>query len=151
MESIIRGTAVYLMLLVIFRIAGKRTLSDVTTFDFVLILIVSEAIQQGMIGKDDSLTNAFLLVITLVGLNILISVLKQRSPMLEALLEGRPVVIFDRGSPNQEAMDRERVGVEDIMHAARAAHGLAHLREVESAVLEPSGGISVIPKRKSAD
>lgn len=146
MASIFRGAAVYLMLLLIFRIAGKRTLSDVTTFDFVLILIISEVVQQGMIGRDNSLTNAFLLVFTLVGLNILISVLKQRWPRLEALLEGRPVIIFDRGKPLREMLDRERVGEEDILHAARAAHGLAQLSEIETAVLEPSGGISVIPK-----
>lgn len=148
MGSIIRAAAVYLMLLVIFRIAGKRTLSDVTTFDFVLVMIISEVIQQGVIGRDNSLTNAFLLVITLVGFNILISVIKQRSPRLEALLEGRPVIIFDKGKPVQETLDRERVGEEDIMHAARAAHGLDQLIEVETAVLEPSGGISVIPRKK---
>ena len=149
MDSIFRGAAVYLLLLVIFRIAGKRTLSDVTTFDFVLILILSEAIQQGMIGKDDSMTNAFLLVLTLVGLNILMSVLKQRWAWLEHLLEGRPLVILHHGKIRQDRMDKERVGQEDIMHAARAAHGLAHLSDVETAVLEASGGISVIPKRKS--
>ncbi len=148
MGSIIRAAAVYLMLLVIFRIAGKRTLSDVTTFDFVLVMIISEVIQQGVIGRDNSLTNAFLLVITLVGSNILISVMKQHSPRLEALLEGRPVIIFDKGKSIQETLDRERVGEEDIMHAARAAHGLNQLADVETAVLEPSGGISVIPRKK---
>ena len=149
MTSILRATIVYLVLLILFRIAGKRTLSDVTTFDFILLLIISESIQQGLIDDDNSLTNAVLLVVTLVSLNILFSVVKKRWPMVDRVADGLPIVILSRGKPHEEVMRRERVGEEDIMHAARVAHGLKTLEDVEFAILESSGGISVIP-RKSA-
>ena len=66
MESVLRAAIVYVFLLVLFRLAGKRTLSDVTTFDFVLLLIISEATQQALLGEDFSLTNAFLVITTLI-------------------------------------------------------------------------------------
>lgn len=147
MTSIIRATVVYLALLILFRIAGKRTLSDVTTFDFVLLLIISESIQQGLVDSDNSMTNALLLVITLVSLNIIFSIVKKRWPQVERVADGLPVVILSRGKPHQEVMRKERVGEEDIMHAARTAHGLKRLEEVEYAILEASGGISVIPRK----
>jgi uncharacterized membrane protein YcaP (DUF421 family) len=149
MGSIIRAVVVYVVLLVIFRVAGKRTLSDVTTFDFVLLLIISESIQQGLVDDDNSLTNSLLLVLTLVGLNILFSILKRRWPGLDRVAEGLPVLIFSKGKPHREVMRKERVGEEDVMHAARSLHGLKSLEDVEFAILEASGGISVIP-RKSA-
>ena len=149
MLSIVRAAAVYIALLVIFRVAGKRTLSSVTTFDFVLILIISESIQQGLIDDDNSLTNAMLIVLTLVSLNILLSILKQRWPGLDRVTEGLPVLIYSMGKPHREVMKKERVGEEDIMHAARNAHGLKSLEDVEFAILESSGGISVIPRRSA--
>jgi uncharacterized membrane protein YcaP (DUF421 family) len=149
MGSILRATAVYVVLLVIFRVAGKRTLSQVTTFDFVLLLIISESIQQGLVDNDNSFTNALILVLTLVSLNILFSVLKQRWPRIERITEGLPVLIFSRGQPHREAMQKERVNEEDIMHAARSAHGLRSLAEVDYAFLEASGGISVIPRESA--
>lgn len=149
MTSILRAIVVYVVLLILFRIAGKRTLSDVTTFDFILLLIISESIQQGLIDDDNSMTNAVLLVVTLVSLNILFSVVKKRWPQVDRVADGLPVVILSRGKPHKEVMRKERVGEEDIMHAARVAHGLKTLEDVEFAILESSGGISVIP-RKSA-
>lgn len=149
MTSVIRATVVYLVLLILFRVAGKRTLSDVTTFDFVLLLIISESIQQGLVDSDNSLTNALLLVVTLVSLNILFSVLKKRWPQVERVAEGLPVVIFSRGKSHEEVMKKERLGEEDIMHAARVSHGLKTLEEVEFAILEASGGISVVPRKNA--
>ena len=73
MFSVLRGVLVYFFLLVIFRISGKRTISQITTFDFVLLLIISEVVQQAMIANDNSMINAALLVITLVGLDIGVS------------------------------------------------------------------------------
>ncbi len=149
MWSVARAVVVYTALLVIFRLAGKRSLSDVTTFDFVLLLIISESIQQGLVNDDNSLTNALLLVLTLVGLDILFSVLKQRFPRLDRLAEGQPVLIYSQGRPLEEVMKKERVDMADLMHAARSVHGLAGLDEIEFAILEASGGISVIPKQRS--
>ena len=148
MDAIVRGVVVYLLLLVIFRIAGKRSLAEVTTFDLVLTLIISESIQPALIDGDDSLTNAFLIVIALVGTDILLSHVKQRWPRVERVLQGVPLVILEHGKPKQDRLDRERVDEQDILHAARQQEGLRSLDDLDYAVLEPSGDITVIPKQR---
>ena len=147
MGSILRGFCVYMVLLLVFRIAGKRTLNETTTFDFVLLLIISESIQQAMIDNDNSMTNAFLLVLTLVGLNIGLSVWKQAFRRMDKLVEGLPVVLVADGKIHHERMDKERVDEEDILAAAREAHGLERMDQVKHAVLETAGRISVVPKK----
>src|SRR5688572_10907335 len=109
MESIIRGAIVYVVLLVLFRIAGKRSLAEVTTFDLVLLLIISEATQQAMIDNDNSMTNALLLVVTLIGMNILFSLLARRWPGFGKLIDDVPLVIVEDGKLLQDRMHRERV------------------------------------------
>ena len=146
MDAILRGVVVYLLLLLIFRIAGKRSLSQVTTFDLVLTLIISESIQQALLDGDNSLTNAFLVVIALVGTDILLSHVKQRWPRVERVLQGMPLVILEGGKPIAGRLDRERVDEEDILHAARQQEGLRSLEDLDYAVLETSGDITVVPK-----
>ena len=96
MESVVRAAVVYVVLLVLFRIAGKRCLAEVTTFDLVLLLIISEAVQHAMIADDKSMTNALLLVSTLIGLNILLSVIAKRWTSFDNLIEDVPLVILSR-------------------------------------------------------
>jgi uncharacterized membrane protein YcaP (DUF421 family) len=146
MDSVIRATVVYAFLLLVLRLAGKRTLAQVTSFDFVLLLIISEATQQAMIGEDNSMMNAAILIVTLVGLNILMSVLKQRSRFIERLLEDIPLVIVADGKPLTARMDKARVDVDDVLDAARESHGLEHLSQIKHAILERSGKISIIPR-----
>ncbi len=146
MESVIRGLAVYVLLLIIFRISGKRSLGEVTTFDFVLLLIISETTQQALLGEDFSLTNAFLLIVTLVGLDIGLSHLKNRWPRLEKVLEDVPLVLVEDGRPLKERMDRSRIGEDDIMQSARRLQGLERMDQIKYAVLERNGGITIIPK-----
>lgn len=146
MDTILRAAFVYLFLLIIFRIAGKRALGQITTFDLVLTMIISEAIQQAMIDNDNSITNAVLLVITLVGLNIGFSLLKQRSPTVDRWVEGSPLVVFDRGELLEDRMRKERIDEETILESARQDHGLRGRDEIDYAVVEPSGHISIIKK-----
>jgi uncharacterized membrane protein YcaP (DUF421 family) len=149
MDSVLRAAAIYLFLLVLFRIAGKRTLSDVTTFDFVLLLIISESTQQALLGEDFSLTNAFLVIITLIGIDIALSLWVQRWPWLTKWMEGMPLVIVEHGQPLRERMQRLRVSEDEVLTAARERQGLARMDQIQYAVLERSGGISIIPKRDS--
>jgi len=145
MHAVIRGLVVYLVLLLIFRLSGKRSLAQVTTFDLVLTLIISECVQQALIADDQSMTQGLLLVLTLVGVDILLSVLKQRSPALQRVLEGLPLVIVENGKLRQSHMERERIDEADILQAARLHQGLRALDQIDHAVVEASGGISVIP------
>ncbi len=147
MDSVVRAAAVYLALLLLFRIVGKRTLAETGTFDFVLLLIIAEATQQAMIDDDNSMTNAFLIIVTLLALNVGFSLLKQRSPLVDQLIDDVPVLIVVDGNPLKDRMDRARVDERDILQAARESQGLARLEEIKYAVLERDGSISVVPKQ----
>ena len=149
MGTVIRGITIYLVLLLIFRISGKRSLAQTTPFDLILTLIISEAIQQAMLDGDDSLTNGVLLVMTLVGFDVLMSVLKHRSERVAKLVEGTPVVVVQEGRLHQEYMDKERIDKSDIIQAGREMHGIKTLDDVEYAVLEMSGQITVVPRKKA--
>lgn len=148
-NPVLRAVVIYLFLLLVFRLAGKRTFSQLTSFDFVLLLIVAEATQQGLIGNDFSIIQALLLILTLVGIDIFISLLKQRFPRIERWIDGVPLVILENGRPLKRLMDKARVDEKDILTAARESHGLERLEEIKFAVLERSGGISIIPKKRA--
>ncbi|MFM8321657.1 MAG: DUF421 domain-containing protein [Chloroflexota bacterium] len=147
MFIILRGLAVFFFLLVVFRISGKRTLAQITTFDLVLLLIISEVVQQAMLGDDFSMTNGILLVLTLVGADIGLSLVKQHSRPIERWVEGLPVVIVEDGRPIKERMDLARVDEDDILSRARELQGLERMDQIKYAVLERSGGITIIPRQ----
>ncbi|HET7898396.1 MAG TPA: YetF domain-containing protein [Flavisolibacter sp.] len=146
MNLIIRGLAVYFFILLIFRIAGKKSLSESTTFDLVLLLIISEVTQQALVGEDFSISASFLLIMTLVGTDVLISWLKFHWKPLGKLTEGMPLIIVNKGIPLFERMYKARVEYDDILEAARQLHGIGTFDEIEYAVLEKDGSISIIPK-----
>jgi uncharacterized membrane protein YcaP (DUF421 family) len=144
MDAVIRGAVVYLFLLVLFRLSGQRALAQITTFDFVLLLIISEASQQALIGNDNSMTHAGLVVLTLVGLNVVFSLVKQRWKHIENILEDVPLVLVDDGRLLRERMNKVRVDEDDILEAARERQGLERLDQIRYAVLERSGEITII-------
>ena len=146
MDAVLKATAIYVALLVIFRLAGKRSLAQITTFDFVLLLVIGEATQQALLGNDFSLTNALLVIITLIGLEIGLSIVQQRFPKLGPLLDDVPLVLVDNGQPIAERLRKTRISEQDIMHAARSLQGLERMDQVKYAVLERTGEISIIPQ-----
>jgi uncharacterized membrane protein YcaP (DUF421 family) len=151
MDSVYRAVAIYCFLLAVFRVAGKRSLAEITTFDLLLTLIISEATQQAMIDNDHSITGAVVVISTLVGLDIALSLLKQRFPALDRVLDGLPIVVLRHGKILRDRADQERVSQDDILAAARKLQGLERLEQIEYAVVEESGGISIIPKRGNGD
>jgi uncharacterized membrane protein YcaP (DUF421 family) len=146
MESVIRPALVYLFLLLLLRLTGKRTLAQITTFDFVLLLIISEATQQALIGEDNSMINGAIVVATLIGLNILMSLLKQRSKLIDRVLDDIPLVIVADGKPLKDRMDKSRVDEDDVLDAARESLGLERMDQIRHAILERDGRISIIPR-----
>ena len=146
MDAVLRGFAVYFFLLVLFRISGKRSMAQITTFDFILLLIISETTQQALLVDDFSITNAFILIITLVVIDMTLAMLKERLPWLDKAVDSVPLVILEDGKPIEERMNKVRVDVSDILAAAREKQGLQRLDQIKYAVLERSGGISIIPK-----
>ena len=145
MNPVLRGAAIYIFLLIIFRIMGKRSLSDTTTFDFILLLIISEVTQQALVGEDNSITAAFILIVTLVALDLCLSFLKDKFKPIGKFLEGTPLVVVDKGKPLKQRMKKSRVEDEDIMEAARLNFGLERMEQIKYAVLEKDGTISIIP------
>ena len=141
-----RAAAIYMFLLVIFRITGKRSLAQITTFDFVLLLIIGEATQQALLGDDFSIINAWIVIGTLMMLEVGLSFVKEKWPGMDAVMESRPVVIVENGRLIQDRARPERVDLKDVMMAARELHGLERLEQIKFAVLERSGGISIVPK-----
>ena len=149
MESVIRGLVVYFFLLLVFRISGKRTLTENTNFDLVLLLIISETTQQAMVNNDHSITNGFLLIMTLIGAGVGLSFLKQRMPALEKWLDGTPLIINENGKLLREHMNRTRVDEADILEAARALQGLERLDQIKYAIVERNGDITIVPAQAS--
>lgn len=148
MDSILRGVATYFLVWLIFRVAGKRTLAEISTFDAVLLLIISETTQSALTDTDQSLTNSLLLILTLVGLDILLSYVKEYFSTVEHVIDGRPLLILDRQDLNERAMAKERISKEDILTAARKLCGIASIDDIDYAVLEQTGQITIVPKKK---
>jgi uncharacterized membrane protein YcaP (DUF421 family) len=146
MDVVLRAAIIYFFLMLVFRISGKRSLQQITTFDFVLLLILSETTQQALVGQDYSIVNALLAITTLVGLDIGISLWKQKSPGLEKLVDGTPLVLIEDGKLLKDRMDKERVDEEDILEAARALQGLERMEQIKYAVLERNGSITIVPQ-----
>ena len=142
---VLRAVAVYLFLLVVFRIAGRRTLAQSTSFDLVLVLIIGDATQQALLGQDTTLASGALAVLSLVSLDVALSHLKRVFPALDRLIEGDPVVIMANGQLRKHPMSYNALDVEDVLAAARENHGLTDLAHIREAVLEKDGKISIVP------
>ena len=143
---VVNTSGIYLLLLVIFRIAGRRTLAETSTFDLVLLLIIGETTQQAMISNDDSsMTSAAVAILTLVSADMGITYLRKAFPAFDHLLEGRSILLIDEGKPRQSAIDACGIDEEDLKEAARLSHGLTSMDEVRQATLERDGKISIVP------
>ena len=148
MDAILRAAAIYFFLLVLMRISGRRTMAQMTPFDLVLLLIVAEATQQGLLGNDFSVTNAFLVITTLIGLDVLMTTLTHRFRGLDRWVNGLPLVLIEDGDVIDDRLEKARVDLEDILQQARETQGIERMEQIKYAVLEKSGGISVIPRQQ---
>jgi uncharacterized membrane protein YcaP (DUF421 family) len=148
MDAVIRVLVMYFFLLLIFRLAGKRTMSEATPFDFLMLLVISETTQQAMVDDDHSITHAALLITTFLMVNIGLSLIKQRSKKVERVLEGVPLVIVENGRALKDRMDKSRVDEDDVMEAAREEQGVEQLSQIKFAVLERDGKITVVPMER---
>jgi uncharacterized membrane protein YcaP (DUF421 family) len=146
MDPVLRGFVIYFAVWLLIRLSGRRTLAELTTFDFILLLIIAEATQQALLGDDFSMTNGLLVVLTLITINIGLAVLQRWWPPLGKVFNGVPTVIVEEGRPLRDLMQRARVEEDDVLEAARRLQGLERMDQIKYAVLEKSGGISIIPK-----
>lgn len=149
MDAVLRAATVYLILIVIFRLSGKRSLAQITTFDFVILLVIGEATQQALLGEDFSITNATLVIVTLMSIDIGLSRVQERFPAADRWIDDVPLVLVEEGQLLSERSNKSRVSESDILSAAREKQGLERMDQIKYAVLERNGGISIIPKQGS--
>jgi uncharacterized membrane protein YcaP (DUF421 family) len=142
-EIIIRSTAVYLFILMAIRLFGKKELSQLSVIDLVFILLLSNSVQNAMVGSDSSLMGGLLAAGALFMVNHLLKALLFRSKSLSKLLEGEPVLLVHHGIVLQDNLRREKISIAELKAAARE-HGVALLEEVDLAVLEIDGNISIL-------
>lgn len=145
MDIVLRAVIVFCFLLLLTRIIGRRELSSLQPFDLILIIILGDAVQQGLTQDDYSLTGAFLAIGTIAVLQVFVSWIGFRFPRARPVLEGTPIVVVENGDVIERNAKRERLSVDEIREAARL-QGIGHLDEVRWAVLETNGQITFIKK-----
>jgi uncharacterized membrane protein YcaP (DUF421 family) len=142
----LRALVVYFFLLLIIRVAGRRSISQMTPFDLILILVIGGIARSGIIENAEILKKCVVAITTLILIDVLLSLLKRSKPSLDQLLDGMPLIIVDRGRPLEQLIKKSRLSKEDILSAARLQMGLEKLDQIKYAVLEVDGNISIIPQ-----
>jgi uncharacterized membrane protein YcaP (DUF421 family) len=143
-QIVVRTAVIYLALLIGLRLAGKREIGQMTVFDLVVLLLLANAVQNAMVGPDTSLTGGVLAAAVLLVLNTLVAQLRLRSPKLRHAVEGSPTILVLHGEVIPAHLRREGIDPETL-EAALREHGVTDLGQVDMAVLETDGSISVVP------
>jgi uncharacterized membrane protein YcaP (DUF421 family) len=144
-EFVIRGTAVFLFLLLMLRLAGKRQLAQMSPTEFVAILLISNAVQNSMNGGDNSLVGGFVLAAVLIFLSTSISYFTYRSKKFSRIFEGTPTLLLHNGKLIEANLKRERI-TDGELNIMLRHQNVVHYSEVQQAVLEPSGGLTLVLK-----
>lgn len=147
-EFILRGVVVYVFLIVILRITGKRQVGQLAPFDLVLLLVLSNAVQNSMNGGDNSLVGGIISATTLIAFNYVISFITFRSKRLEKIIEGRPIVLIHNGTLFEDVMARAQLTHHELNSALRQA-GCDCVSDVHCAILENNGAITVTQRAAS--
>lgn len=149
-EFVLRGLIVYLFVLILLRISGKRQVGQLSPFDLVLLLLLSNSVQNAMNAGDNSVLGGLVSAATLVSINYLFGVVTFRSKKMEALIEGRPQVLIHKGKVDEEVMRRAKLTHHELDLALRR-QGCAAPAEVRLGVLETNGDITVVRRSESRD
>ena len=142
---VLRTVVVYFVILVGFRLSGKREVGQLAPYDFALILLIANAVQNAMVGPDTSLLGGLVAAVVLLVLNYLLGLAAARNRKVEKLLRGKAHILVLRGSLHPDALESEHVTHEDLLQALRA-HGCCAIADCRLAVLEVDGSISVVPE-----
>jgi uncharacterized membrane protein YcaP (DUF421 family) len=143
MDLVLRAIVVFAFVLLLTRVIGKRELGTLEPFDLILLIVLGDALQQGLTQDDYSLTGAMLVVGTIAILQVFVSWLSYRFPRTRPILEGEPIIVVQDGKVIERNLKRERLTVEEVAEEARKQQ-IAHLSEIRFAVLETSGQLSFI-------
>jgi uncharacterized membrane protein YcaP (DUF421 family) len=144
LEIVARTAIVYGAILAGLRLGGKREIGQMTAFDLVVILLIANAVQNAMVGSDVSVTGGLVAAGALLVLNYGLGFARERVPFLRRAVEGEPTLLVSHGEYIESNLRREEIDPDLVMMAIRE-HGVGNLKEVEMAVLETDGSISVVP------
>ena len=147
METVIKTILIYVLLLALIRLAGRRTLGKITTFDLILVLIIGGTTQRALLGQDYSVINALLVVVTLIVMDVAFSLIERESPLFAKIVNGNPLIVVEDGRPFRSRLRKARLTEDDVLAAARRSHGIVRLEDVKFAILEGSGDISIVPAK----
>lgn len=148
MGGVLRGMFGYCFLVFMVRIAGRRPGKQMAPFEFVLIFFMGGVTLTPMVGDDQSLTNALLTITAIAVTHFAISWFKQRSPTFGRIVDGTPLILLKKGEWQVDTMRRMRIQDDDVMSMARD-QGIKSLEEIDYAILERNGEISIIPAQES--
>ena len=144
-EVVARTAIVYLFLVIVMRISGKREVGQMSILELIVILVISDAVQNSMVGENSTIWGGLVAVLTLLGLDTALKAVTHRSRRVRHVIEGEPRLLVRDGRLLMKALDEEGVEAEEVRAAVRS-HGLARIEDVRIAVLEVDGSISVIPR-----
>src|ERR687886_755601 len=145
MDLVLRASFTFFFIYLLTRVIGRRELSSLEPFDLILLIVLGDAVQQGLTQDDYSVTGAFIVVGVFAVLQVGVSYLSFRVPALRPVLDGEAIVVVEDGKPIEKNLKRERLSVEELMEEARQQQ-VGSLDEIQWAVLETSGQISFIKK-----
>ena len=147
-EFVVRAFIVFLFLLIALRLSGKRQIGQLAPFDLVLLLVLSNAVQNSMNGGDNSLIGGLISAVTLIFLNHSLGYVATRNKRAERFIEGQPLILIHNGKCFDKLIMQENISRKDLERAVRQA-GISHFSDVKLAILETNGLISVIAKTDS--
>ena len=145
MDIVLRAAAAFVLVFLLLRVTGRRELSTLEPFDLILLVVIGDLVQQGVTQSDMSFTGLVLAVGTFTVLAVATSWLSYRFKAMRKVLEAAPLVVVEHGKPIEHNMRAERLTLEEVTEAARLQQ-VASLEDVEWAIIEPSGQISIIPR-----
>ena len=144
---VLRALVIYVLVMVLVRLSGKRAVGQFTPFDLVVVILLGNAVQNGINGGDNSLTGAVIMASTLIGLNYLVAMLTSRFRWIEKIVEGQRVHLVKDGKVLEAVLRRELISQHDFEEALRM-NNVESVADVDTAMLETNGHISVVPKDK---
>jgi uncharacterized membrane protein YcaP (DUF421 family) len=146
MDLVFRAVFLFGAVMVLLRVVGRRELATMEPIDFILLVVLGDAIQQGLTQSDYSVTGALIVIFTIGVLQVSLAYLSFRSSRMRTVMEGEPLVLIENGNVLERNLRRARIAKEELAEEARLAQ-LASLSDVAWAVLETSGKVSIIPKK----
>lgn len=149
-ELLVRALLIYVGVLILIRMSGKRTIGEFSPFDVIVMLLLAEAAEGALTGGDESVTAALLVIAALIALNFLVALLGTRSRCFERLVEGEPVILIKHGELVPGVLERNNLPEGDLDEAMRLA-AIRHRRDVQLAMLEPDGEISFFKRHGDAN